>query len=37
MANTRKYGYVTPVKKDTPVRWLKPGESHPWQEKTGGR
>ena len=33
MANARKYGYFKPVKKDTPVRWRKPGHPIPGQKR----
>lgn len=29
MANARKYGYIKPARKDTPVRWRKPGRQFP--------
>lgn len=33
MANARKYGYIKPVKKDTPVRWHKPGNKLPGRKR----
>lgn len=36
MANARKYGYFKPVKKDTQVRWRRPGNPNPGRKRQEG-
>ena len=36
MANARKYGYIKPVKKDTPARRHRPGNPIPGRKRQEG-
>ena len=36
MANVRKYGYIKPVKRDTPVRRRRPGNLIPGRKRQEG-